>query len=242
MKSDDYSKKFELANSLYDKKKYLRSVPLFEQVYQRMPKSAQGEVSYYRIGKAYYADKDWYMAGYYLGAFAVRYPYSANTEECTFLAATCSVAKSPESSLDQNETELALNELQKFVVAFPNSKNIDTCNRIMDVLRTKLETKDVLNIRLYEKTENYRAATVSAEQFLENYPISKYREEVGAILLRSSYVLTLNSIQSKIAERVEKTKERYRNFVAEFPNSTYLRTFDDYLEKLDKIKIEPTSN
>lgn len=236
LKSDDYAAKFTMANELYDKGSYARCVALFEQVYQRMPKSNEGEVAYYRLGKAYYAEEDWYMASYYLSAFATRFPFSPKCEETNFLAALCAVQNSPEPSLDQNETELALNDLQIFVTRYPESEKIDTCNQIMDKLRFKLQTKDVLNVRLYQKTENYRAATVSAEAFLENYPVSTYREEVAAILLRNSYLLTVNSTETKLAERITKTRERYYSFLAEFPDSMYLREFDDYLGKLSALE------
>lgn len=237
IKSDDYDKKFEEANRLYDKKQYNRCVTLYEQVYQRYPRTTQGELAYYRLGKAYYALEDWYMGSYYLGAFCSKFPFSAKCEETKFLAALCSVQNSPEPSLDQQETELALNELQIFINQYPKSEHVDTCNLVMDKLRFKLQTKEVLNIRLYSKTENYRAATVSAEQFLENYPLSIYREEVSVILLRNSYLLTINSIDTKLAERIEKTKERYKNFIAEFPDSRYLREFENYNQKLDAIVV-----
>lgn len=237
LKSDDYETKFELANALFDKGSYARCVALYEQVYQRMPKSPQGEVAYYRLGKAYFAEEDWYMASYYLSAFSMRFPFSQKCEETMFLAALCTVRNSPDPSLDQNETELALNDLQLFVNRYPESERVDTCNVIMDKLRFKLQTKDVLNIRLYAKTENFRAATVSAEAFLENYPISAYREEVAAILLRNSYYLTINSVENKLAERVSKTKERYTAFLAEFPESNYLREFENYPARLEAIKL-----
>ncbi len=241
IKSDDYTAKFEEANRLYDLKKFDRSVTLYEQVYQRSPKTPQGEVSYYRLGKACYNIEDWYMASYYLTSFQTKFPYSLKVEETLFLAAICAVQNSPESSLDQNETELALIELQGFVTRFPNSERVDTCNVIMDKLRFKLEYKDVLNIRLYSKTENYRAATVTAELFLENYPRSTFREEIGVILVRDSYLLTSNSIDSKLEDRKAKTRQRIEQFVAEFPNSSYLREFEKLTEKLNGIAV-PSSN
>jgi len=242
LKSDDYEAKFAMANELYDRGQYDRSVALYEQVYQRMPKGAEGEIAYYRLGKAYFYEEDWYMASYYLSAFSERFPFSPKCEECHFLSALCAVENSPEPSLDQNETEMALNELQLFVSKYPQSQRIDSCNMIMDKLRFKLETKDVLNIRLYAKTENYRAATISAESFLESYPVSTYREEVSAILLRNSYLLTVNSVESKLEDRIAATRDRYNNFLAEFPESSYLREFDDYLGKLDELAATAKTN
>jgi outer membrane protein assembly factor BamD (BamD/ComL family) len=72
-----------------------------------MPKTGEGELSYFRIGKAYYEEEDYYMAGYYMGAFTQRFPFSAKAQEAMFLSAMCSVKNSPEESLDQTETEQA---------------------------------------------------------------------------------------------------------------------------------------
>lgn len=241
LKSDDYEAKFAEANRLYDGGKYERSVALYEQVYQRSPRTPQGEVSFYRLGKACYAVEDWYLASYYLASFQTKFPYSPKVEETMFLAAVCAVQNSPEVSLDQHETEVALNELQNFVSRFPNSELLDTCNTIMDKLRLKLETKDMMSVRLYSKTENFRAAVVSSEQFLDNYPRSKFREEAWVILMRNSFYLAQNSVDAKIEERIEKTRERFNVFLVEFPNSDYLREFEGYVEKLKKVNI-PVSN
>jgi outer membrane protein assembly factor BamD len=82
---------------------------------------------------------------------------------------------------------------------------------------------------------------VSAEQFLDNYPRSIYREEAWVILIRNSYHLASNSVDSKIEERIAKTNERFNIFLVEFPNSDYLREFEGYVEKLKKVAI-PVSN
>ena len=102
-------------------------------------------------------------------------------------------------------------------------------------------TKEMMSVRLYSKTENFRAAVVSSEQFLDNYPRSKFREEAWVVLIRNSYKLALNSIDSKIEERIEKTSERFNIFLVEFPNSDYLREFEGYVEKLKKINIPATN-
>lgn len=242
LKSDDYQAKFELANSLYDTEKYDRCIGLYEQVYQRFPKQAEGEVSYFRIGKAYYLGGDFYMGGYFLGEFTNRFPFSPKIEEATFLSAMCSVNNSPEPSLDQTATEVGINELQQFVDRFPESELVDSCNHIMDRLQFKLETKKYDAVKLYSKTENFRAAVTSSEEFLKSYPISKFKEEVAYLLVNNSYLLAENSIPAKKLERTVQTLERYRNFVNEFPNSNYKRSvvlISDMMEK-EKQKLEST--
>jgi len=234
VKSDDYMRKFELANELYERKQWLRCVTLYEQVYQRMPKTGQGEVSYYRLGKAYFTDKDYYMGGYYLNTFAEKFPASPKCEETTFLSAICSVKNSPEYSLDQQETELALNDLQLFINKYPYSELIDTCNIIMDGLRYKLEKKDYESIKLYSKTDTYKSAVVASETFLTDYPNSVFREEIYYILLRNGYFLAINSIENKKVERIEKAIERYHTFVAEFPQSSYKKDAEADFAKLEQ--------
>jgi len=221
LKSDDYTRKFELGNELFERGQFDRCIAVYEQVYQRFPKSDQGEVAYYRIGRAYYEEEDYYMAGYYLGSYHTRFPFSAKAEEALFLSAMCSVKNSPEPSLDQNDTELAISDLQLFINRYPKSELIDSCNKVIDKLRLKLETKDYNAVLLYSKTADYRAAVVSAEAFLKTYPLTQYKEEVNYLLVKNAILLTENSVESKKQERKEDTIKRYRNFVASFPESKY---------------------
>jgi len=241
VKSDDYQAKFDEANRLYDAGKYERCVGLFEQVYQRSPKSPQGEVSYYRMGMACFKVEDWYLASYYLASFQLKFPYSKLVEETSYLAAMCAVYNSPKPSLDQTETEVALDELQNFITRFPNSERVDTCNIVMNSLRFKLQTKEVMNVRLYSKTGNYRAAVVSAKSYLETYPVTQYREEVYAILLRNQKLLAENSVNEKLEERIVDAEDTYANFLAEFPESLYLREFDNYLTAVGELRIKKTT-
>lgn len=234
LKSEDYTSKFELANKYFDAEKYMQSVALYEQVYQRYPKQSEGEVSYFRIGKSYYLTNDFVMGGYFLGQFIARFPYSPKVEEATFISALCSVNQSPNKSLDQTDTEIAINNLQQFIDRFPNSDLVDSCNNIMDRLQFKIETKSFDAVKLYSKTMNYRAAVTSSEIFMTNYPISKYKEEAEYILVNNSYFLAKNSIDSKKLERTEQTLERYRTFATEFPTSKYLKGLNAIKDELEK--------
>ncbi len=236
LKSDDYAAKFDMANELYDGGHEVKSIALYEQVYQRLPKTPEGEVSYFRIGKAYYVGDDPYMAGYYLNMFSKRFAASPKAEEALFLAALCGVAESPTSSLDQNATELAISDLQTFIDRFPNSNLVDSSNHIIDRLRFKLEQKAYDAVKLYDKTEYYRAAVSAAVTFNEDFPRTKFKEEVNYLMVKNSYFLAKNSVKSKKMERIDNTIERYRTFVVEFPDSKYLNLVTRYNDQILKDK------
>ncbi len=240
VKSDDYDRKLEMANELYDKGQELRAVTLYEQIYQRMPKTGEGELAYFRIGKGYFLNNDYIMAGYYLAQFAQRFPFSPKAEEAMFLSAMCSVEGSPEASLDQTETEIAINNLQQFIDKYPETALLDTSNLIIDKLRYKLEVKSYNSVKLYAKTENFHAAVSSALTFFEDYPRSKFTEEVYFILVKNSYLLCKNSVESKKMERIDDTFERYRTFVVQFPESKYRSTLAEYYDLLMEEKEQLT--
>lgn len=233
VKSDDFGLKFETANELYDKGDEMRALALYEQVYQRTPNSAEGELSYFRIGKAYYSEEDFYMAGYYFGQFTKRFSTSVKAEEALFLSAMCSVSNSPQFSLDQEETEIAINDLQQFVDRYPGSILVDSCNNVMDRLRYKLETKSYTSAMLYSRTENYRAAVSACQTFIDDYPRSEFLEEINYTLVFNSFLLQENSVEAKKEERIQNTIERYTNFVNLYPTSKYLTD----LEHVETLKI-----
>ena len=162
-------------------------------------------------------------------------------EEAMFLSAMCSVNNSPNHTLDQEETKLAINDLQQFVNRFPNSYLVDSCNHIIDRLHGKLEQKDYDAVMLYNKTERYRAAVSSAITYLEDHPMTKHEEEINYVLVNNSYLLAKNSVESKKIERIEETIERYRTFVAQFPESDYIRPlsgqYDEMLKELEELKL-----
>jgi outer membrane protein assembly factor BamD len=236
VKGDDYQEKFELANKLYDAKDFDRCIVLYEQIYQHSPKTGEGELAYFRLAKSYYEIEDFYMSSYYFGQYIQRFPYSNKNEEAYFLMALSSVKNSPEYSLDQTETEGAINSVQEFIDRYPNSSLVDSCNRVIDRLRFKLELKEYEHVKLYDKTENYRAAVTAGEIFVENYSKSKYCEEVYYLIVKNSYLLSINSIESKKVERIEKTWERITNFAILYPNSAYSREVKSIESKLNQSK------
>ena len=67
------------------------------------------------------------------------------------------------------------------------------------------------------------AAASSALTFMDDYPMSVFKEDVHLFVSMNSYYLAKNSIEKKKKERIEQTIERYSTFVAAFPESKYIR-------------------
>lgn len=234
VKGSDYSQKFVTANALYDQKEFDKAIVLYEQIYQHAPKSGEGELSYYRMAQSYYEIEDFYMAQYYYSSYMQRFPYSDKSEEILFMIAMCSVKNSPEHTLDQTETELAISNVQQFVDRYPGSYLVDSCNLIIDQLRFKLERKEFETVQLYDRTENFKAAVAAGELFMEHYSRSAYMEEAHYMVVKNSYFMTINSIESKKSERSAQTTERFRNFALRYEGSKYLKELEGYVALLEK--------
>lgn len=241
LKGSDYDKKYEMASNLYLKGKYIKALPLFEEVISIYSKlSEKGERSYYYLCYCHYNMGDYALASYYFKSYTRTYPTSDHVEECAFMGALCQVNSSPTSSLDQSSTYKAIDELQIFLNRYPNSDRKDTCNVIIDDLRDKLETKAYDNAILYYRMEDYQAASVAFENMLNDYPDTDYREELLFLDVKSKYNLAINSVEKKKKERFEETIKSYTKFVDNYPTSKRIREIEGMyktsLSQLEKLK------
>ena len=222
VKGDDYNRKLQKAEELYDNESYNKALVLYEQVYQRHPRDDKGELAYYKLGKTYYKMKDFYMSSYYFSHFVGRFPRSKHVEESTFYSAMSSFHNSPDPALDQEDTHTAIRELQYFISNFPNSRRVDSCNILMDELRAKLETKALMAVKMYDRMEKYAAAVTSSESFLEDYPRSSSKLEVVMIMLTNASKLAEKSVFSKRQERLENVVAIYDKYREELQLSKHL--------------------
>lgn len=241
LKGDDYVKKYKMAVKLYEDKKFVKAVPLFEESISIFSKlSEKGEKAYYYLCYSHYFMQDYALAAYYFKNFTITYPTSEHTEECAFMSANCKVQSSPRSSLDQSNTLGAINELQAFMNRYPKTERKDTCNFIIGGLREKLENKAFESAKLYYNMEDYAASSVAFTNMLSNFPDTDRREEVLFLVVKSNYNLAYNSIASKKVERFEETIKSYTKFVDNFPKSKKISELEDMYKiaqlELKKIK------
>lgn len=233
LKSEDVAVKFDMATKMYEKKKYSKALRLFEQIAPNYRGKPQAEKMFYMYAKSFYAIKEYYSAGYQFENFVSSYPKSEKLEEAAYLSAYSYSKLSPRYSLDQVDTYKAIDKLQSFINNFPNSEYLPEANTIMKGLREKLEKKAFEIALQYNTITDYKAALVALDNFIADYPGTPYKEEALFYRLDSAYKLAINSVPSKMEERLGVAKIAYTNLVKFNENTQYKSKADEMLARID---------
>ena len=113
---------------------------------------------------------------------------------------------------------------------------------MVDEMRDKLSYKAYLSAKNYYLREHYKAAVISLQNCLKDYPGSKYREEIMYMLFVSKYQMAVNSVEDKKVERYNNAREEYYYFADEYPNSRYAadvkKMYEDIEAYLENYKFE----
>lgn len=234
LKSSDIEYKYEKAVEYFEDEKYYNALPIFEELIGLTRGTQRAEKVYYYHAQSNYYIRDYYLANYYLTNFTKNFAYSPLAEECQFLAAMCSFNLSPEYSLDQTDTKVAINEMQLFLDKYPQTALRDSCNNMIRGLNSKLELKSYEKAQLYEKTQYYKSAVIALENAIQDYPTSPYKEEMYFLMVRASYKFAERSVDEVKLERFNDCIEHYYKFVASYPESDKLKTAEFYFEESRK--------
>lgn len=242
LKSDSIPYKMEVARKYYDKGAYDRAIPLLEELIMLKRGTAESEEVNFLHAKAHFLMKDYTMAAYYLENYGRTFPVGRHAEESAFLNAYCYYMNSPNYELDQADTRVAIDQFQLYLVRFPNSSLRDSCNSIVDALRTKLEVKAYHAAEQYFHMRNYQAASMAFKDFLRQYPNSDYREDAMLRILRADHSLAMNSVETKRLERLQEAMRSYRNFADAYPNSVERDLAERLRKELEASLAQPIPN
>jgi len=238
---DSLNLKLQTAEKYYFKQEYERALPLLEELQILTRGTSVSERVGYMYAKSYYGYNDYIRAAYLLSFFVKTFPSSEYAEECAFLAAYCYYRSSPEHSLDQGDTEIAMEQIQLFLVRFPQTELRDSCNTLMDALRWKLEEKDWAGAKQYLHLRRFSSASESLRNFLSTWPSSDHREEAMFLRFKADHRLAMNSIDKKKKERLEAALRLYRNFADAYAESQYSREAKLMLTDIERVSQEQSN-
>lgn len=235
LKSEDMAVKLDAATKLYEKEKYFKALTLFEQIAPAYKGKPQAEKLFYMQAQSYYKSRQYGLSGYHFGSFASGYPKSEKVEEAFFLAAKSYSKMSPIYSLDQVDTDKAIEKLQEFIDRYPNSEYFAEANTIVRDLKTKLEKKAFENAKQFNLIADYKAAIVSLDNFIADFPGTPFKEEALFYKLDSAYQLAINSVPEKMEARLNNAKASHGNLM-KFKEDTKFK--DKANEMLATIETE----
>jgi len=230
----DLNAKYKLGWKYYEAKNYKKADMLFSQVdafYKHKP-------SYQRLLFAHamslYNMKYYVSAGEKLRKFTRLFPESTKAEEAAYYIVKAYYNLSPKYTTDQSYTKRAIEEVQSFVKKYPYSKFKKEINQINAELNDKLEHKDFDIAKKYYDLDYYKSAITALNNFLIDFPGSKYKEPALYYRFLASGELALKSVQRKKEDRLNQALGYYKNFKIKHPKSIYLEDADKMLKKLQK--------
>src|SRR6201986_2244118 len=215
--SNDYAKKYREAIRLYNKRDYSKALELFETLVARYRGQSQAEDLYYYYAYTNYKLRDYTSARYHFKTFAETYPTSSRAEECRFMAAYCYYLDSPIFSLDQSNTQSAIDALQLFINLYPKSERVAEASKLIQNLRDKLEEKSYANSKLYLTIGDYQAAVISFGNSLRDYPDTKYAEEMEYLTIKAQFMYSQHSNAFKQEERFNLAISYAQQFIEKYP-------------------------
>jgi outer membrane protein assembly factor BamD len=183
---------------------------------------------------AYYKTKQYYSANYQFESFVSSYPKSEKAEEAAYLGAKCYSMLSPVYSLDQVDTFKGIDKLQAFIDRYPDSQYLAEANTALKDLREKIEKKVFENAKGYNTISDYKSAIVALDNFVSDYPGTPYKEDALYYKLDSAYKLAINSVPSKMEERLHNAKLAYTKLVQFKGDTKYKKDADEMLARIDK--------
>ena len=141
LKSTNYELKFAKAKQFYNEGDFEKTIPIFEELMTVWRGTKNVEDIYYHYSYSHYCMGDYVSAAHHFKTFGDNYPRHPKSEDARYMVAVCYYEMSPPVSLDQTDTEKAIEALQLFANNYPDSDKIPKCDSLNQLLRLKLADK-----------------------------------------------------------------------------------------------------
>ena len=230
---------YKMAVKKYEAKEYSKALKLFEKVTPSYRGKPQMERIQFMVAQSNFNEKNYIQSAYYFERFTKNYPNSSKKEEAAFLSAYSHKLASPVYSLEQTDTNKALEAFEAFFTDYPNSSRIEEANKHYSDLRFKLEKKAFEIGKTYYRTavtdfRNYKSAIVVFDNLISDYLGTTLKEDALYYRFKAYHDLALVSTQRKKGERIKDAISAYDKLKRNFPNSKFLSDSDKMLATIQK--------
>jgi outer membrane protein assembly factor BamD len=231
--TDNDTDKYNAAEKYYNDGEFRRANALIEQLIPSYRGKPQGERLVFFFADSYFQTKLYYSAAIQFENFIKSYPNSQRIQEAYFMEAKSYYMLSPLYTLDQDDTYTGIDKLQVFINRFPNSEYVSEALELMDDLQNKLEEKDFEISKQYYTIRDYTSAIKALDNFVADNPGTIFREEALYYKWLSQFEIAINSIESRIVDRVTELERSLDNFLRNYPDTIFI---EDLSKKINIAK------
>ena len=253
LKSGDNDKIYAEGKNYLDMAKYSRAIMCFEQVQPYFAGTMREDSLAYYTAYAHFKSDDFTTSSELFDDFRRKYTRSPFLEDVEGMYALSYYYLSPEPTRDQTTTTQALTAIQEFLGRYPNSTRRAAFEQMIRELTQKQYDKVFINAKTYYTIGRYKSAVPALKNALKKYPDTPHREELMYLIVKSSYELAKNSIESLQRDRYMSMMDSYYSFVAEYPDSKHIKEVNrmqqeakkfiaKFGDPTDKQQIEETEN
>ncbi len=225
--------KYTAAEEYYQNGEFRRANSLIEQIIPSYRGKPQGERLVFFFANSYFEIKTYYSAAIQFENFIKSYPNSQRVQEAYFMEAKSYFMLSPIYTLDQEDTFTGIDKLQLFINRFPNSEYVTEALELMEQLQNKIEKKEFEVSKQYFTIRDYNSAIKSFDNFIADNPGTNFREEALYYRWLAQYEIAINSIESRINERITELERSFNNFLRYYPETIFI---EDLSEKINTAK------
>ncbi|AEU09257.1 outer membrane protein assembly factor BamD [Blattabacterium sp. (Cryptocercus punctulatus) str. Cpu] len=137
--------------------------------------------------------------------------------------------KSLNFDLDQKKTKEAIEVLNKFIKAYPNSSKLEEINEILNKLSKRLEKKDYYIANTYFFMKKYQSSLIYFQNFLNNFPKSNFKEDVLYKICLITYKLSINKKENQ-KNKISNFIDAYYKYVKLYPNSSNIKKLKIFMK------------
>ena len=234
---------YELATKLYENGKYAKALQLFDKILPSYQGKPQMERIQYMMAHSKFENKLYLESAYYYDRFTKTYSSSSKREEAAYMAALSYYKSTSRSSLDQSDTQTAINAFQKYIDSYPESERVQEANKYIKELQYRLEKKEYDIAYQYYHTSKYKAAIVAFDNFLSDNLGTSFKEDALYYKSKAAHDLAVKSVLDKKEERIKDALKAIDRLEYNFAESKYKNDIEKMRTKLnDELELLNKNN
>lgn len=223
----------------FQKGKYYRAIESFQTVIYNFPGESNIDSAQYFLALSYLKNSDEGLAAVEFNRLALNYPSSEFFSRAMFYKAISFFNGTPKHyGLDQSELEIAIKQLNDFIIDFPESEDLDEAKIVLQKATNRMARKFYESGMVYFRIGAYTGAKKYFQLVIDDYTNSEFAPLA---------LYDMAELEFKI-EKYSEAKKLYENFLILFDShektseakkknmeASYLDAFAEY----EKGEFEP---